>query len=254
VQLGREGQTIVLDEFYSWYNLEAVGTEREGESLSAAKYIEDVNEDAVVLIDGCTKNWRLPGWRVCWVIGPKRFISALSQSGSFLDGGATHPLQVAAIPLLDPIRVQQDKIALQRHFREKRDYVLGRLEKMGLKVKVPPKWTFYIWLDLEELPMPLNAGLVFMEECLKEKTIVVPGLFFDINPAHRRNLFQSPAHHFVRLSFGPPKETLTKGLDGIERVLKKARHRMDTMGHLSDMGQNLAGRIEKAATEGLSSA
>lgn len=70
------------------------------------------NQDSTVIIDGLTKvmisislfllltsilmlaimqNWRLPGWRVCWVIGPKNLISALSQSGSFLDGGANHP-------------------------------------------------------------------------------------------------------------------------------------------------------------------
>lgn len=37
------------------------------------------------------QNWRLPGFRVCWVLGPKNLITALSQSGSFLDGGANHP-------------------------------------------------------------------------------------------------------------------------------------------------------------------
>ena len=51
----------------------------------------------------------------------------------------------------------------------------------------------------------------FFEELLKEKTIVIPGIFFDINPSHRRNLFNSPCHHFVRLSFGPPLEDLDKG-------------------------------------------
>ena len=44
-------------------------------------------------------------------------VGALSQSGSFLDGGCCHPIQVAAIPLLEPSRVQQDKVALQRHLR-----------------------------------------------------------------------------------------------------------------------------------------
>lgn len=51
----------------------------------------------------------------------------------------------------------------------------------------------------------------FFEELLKEKTIVIPGIFFDINPAHRRNLFNSPCHHFVRLSFGPPLDDLVRG-------------------------------------------
>ena len=116
-----------------------------------------------------------------------------------------------------------EKMALQRHFKAKRDHVLKRLDEMKLHVAIPPQATFYIWLNLEQLPAPLNTGLTFFEELLKEKTIVIPGIFFDINPAHRRNLFHSPCHHFVRLSFGPPIEDLDKGLDAIGRVLKKAR-------------------------------
>ena len=56
---------------------------------------------------------------------------------------------------------------------------------------------------------------------LKEHTIVIPGIFFDINPNHRRNLFHSPCHHFVRLSFGPPLADLDKGLDAIGRMLRR---------------------------------
>ncbi|KIM60651.1 hypothetical protein SCLCIDRAFT_1183389 [Scleroderma citrinum Foug A] len=222
VCLSREGTTLILDEFYSWYIYH--DHEKDfGKSVSSAEYIEDVNNDSVIIIDGLTKNWRLPGWRVCWVIGPKNLITALSQSGSFLDGGANHPLQLAAIPLLDPARVAVEKLALQRHFKAKRDHVLKRLRELHLDVDIPPQATFYIWLNLEKLPPPLNNGLTFFEELLKEKTIVIPGIFFDINPAHRRNLFCSPCHHFVRLSFGPPLEELDRGLDAIEGVLKSAR-------------------------------
>ncbi|KAJ6502121.1 pyridoxal phosphate-dependent transferase [Mycena sanguinolenta] len=231
VALGREGTTVILDEFYSWY----IYPENEndyGNSISSAKYVEDVNQDSVVIIDGLTKNWRLPGWRVCWVIGPKNLITALSQSGSFLDGGANHPLQLAAVPLLDPAHVKIEKEALQRHFKAKRDHVLKRLHDMHLDVDIPPTSTFYIWLNLERLPAPLNNGLTFFEELLKEQTIVIPGIFFDINPAHRRNLFSSPCHHFVRISFGPPMEDLNKGMDAFERVLKKARKEgMRVFGH-----------------------
>ncbi|KAK7040913.1 hypothetical protein VNI00_009509 [Paramarasmius palmivorus] len=220
VGIGREGTTIILDEFYSWY-IYPENDKDYGKSISAAEYIEDVNE-----------NWRLPGWRVCWVVGPKNLVSALSQSGSFLDGGANHPLQLAAVPLLDPARALEEKIALQKHFKKKRDHVLKRLHDLGLDVDVPPTSTFYIWLNLERLPSPLNNGLTFFEELLKEQTIVIPGIFFDINPSHRRNLFNSPCHHFVRLSFGPPIEDLDKGLDAMGRVLKKAKKEgMKAFGH-----------------------
>ncbi|KAI5890727.1 PLP-dependent transferase [Schizophyllum commune H4-8] len=220
VEISRDGATLILDEFYSWYVYPKEGEEF-GQSVSSAEFIEDVDKDSVIIVDGLTKNWRLPGWRICWVVGPKNLITALSQSGSFLDGGANHPLQLAAIPMLEPTRVQQDKIALQNHFKAKRDHVLGRLNALGLTAHAAPSSTFYIWLDLSALPPPLNNGLTFFEELLKEKTIVVPGIFFDINPAHRRNLFHSPCHAFVRLSFGPPVEDLNRGLDAIKRVLKK---------------------------------
>jgi len=227
VELSRGKTTLILDEFYSWYLYPEPGKENDyefGECLSSAQYVEDVNEEHVVIIDGLTKNFRLPGWRVCWVVGPKALISALSQSGSFLDGGANHPLQVAAVPLLNPEHVKAEKIALQKHFLAKRNHVLARLEKMGLPVAVPPIATFYIWLDLSHLPPPLDNGLTFFEELLKEKTITVPGIFFDVNPSHRRDLFSSPCHHFLRLSFGPPLEQLDRGLDAMERVLAKETH------------------------------
>ncbi|QRV88004.1 aminotransferase class I and II protein [Ceratobasidium sp. AG-Ba] len=202
VDLSKHHCTVVLDEFYSWYIYNDEG-EQTGKSISGAAYVD--------------------GWRVCWVVGPKNLISALSQSGSFLDGGANHPLQLAAIPFLDPAHVEKEKLALQKHFRMKRDHVLKRLEEIGLPVAIPPQATFYIWLDLRALPAPLNDGLTFFEELLKEKTIVVPGIFFEINPAHRRDLFSSPCHHFVRISFGPPLEDLDKGLNAIDRVMRRAK-------------------------------
>ena len=79
----------------------------------------------------------------------------------------------------------------------------------------------YYGPPVSHLPKQIHHGLGFFEECLKEKVIVVPGIFFDINPSKRRDLFDSPCHHFVRISYGPRMDLLEKGLDGIERVLKK---------------------------------
>ena len=183
----------------------------------------------VLLIDGLTKRFRLPGRRIAWVVGPKEFIDALGSAGSYLDGGANAPFQEAAIPMLEPSLVHTEMKALQGHFREKRDFVLQRLHEIGFRVQDVPQATFYIWLDLTSLdpPLPKEAnisdGLNFFNALLTEKVIVVPGIFFDLNPAKRRDLFDSPCHHFVRLSYGPKMEVLKMGLDGIERVIRRAR-------------------------------
>ena len=123
--------------------------------------------------------------------------------------------------------------ALQRHFKMKRDYVLKRLREIGFNAgdQAVPDSTFYIWLDLTTLDPPLakgsvidlSNGLSFFEALLQEKVMCVPGIFFDLNPAKRRDLFDSPCHHFVRISYGPKMEALKMGLDGIERVVKRAR-------------------------------
>lgn len=182
----------------------------------------------VLLIDGLTKRFRLPGWRIAWVVGAKDFINALGSAGSYLDGGANVPFQEAAIPMLEPSLVRSEMMALQRHFRWKRDYVLKRLGEIGFRQDVPEA-TFYIWLDLTTLDPPLppeaniSDGLNFFNALLDEKVIVVPGIFFDLNPAKRRDLFDSPCHHFVRLSYGPKMDVLKRGLDGVERVIRRAR-------------------------------
>lgn len=130
--------------------------------------------------------------------------------------------------MLEPSLVRAEMKALQQHFQDKRDYVLKRLGAMGFRQEVPQA-TFYIWLDLMSLdpPLPKEAnisdGLNFFDALLNEKVIVVPGIFFDLNPAKRRDLFDSPCHHFVRLSYGPKMEVLKQGLDGIERVIRRAR-------------------------------
>ncbi|GAA5959290.1 hypothetical protein JCM3765_005134 [Sporobolomyces pararoseus] len=219
VDLSREkGTTLILDEFYDQYIYE------EGiEQVSAAEFIDDVNEDNVVLINGLTKGFRLPGWRVAWTVGPEEFVRAAQQSGGFTEGGASHILQRAALPLLESERVKSDRKALQAHFLQKRDHVLSRLHSMGFEIKNPPNATFYIWLDLRQLPQPMSSGMVFFEECLKEKVIVVPGQFFDVNPSNRRNLMDSPCDKFVRLSFGPPLAELDRGLDAIQRVVERVR-------------------------------
>lgn len=92
---------------------------------------------------------------------------------------------------------------------------------MGFKIKNIPDSTFYLWLDLEGLPAAISDGLSFFEACLEERVIVVPGIFFDLNPSKRRDLFDSPCHHFVRLSYGPKWDTLKMGIEGIRRVVNK---------------------------------
>ncbi|MEM9292874.1 MAG: pyridoxal phosphate-dependent aminotransferase [Acidobacteriota bacterium] len=214
--------SLLLDEFYSHFVWQR-DPEEPGPTVSAARWVEDVERDPVVLFDGLTKNWRYPGWRVCWTVGPKHVIRALSSAGSFLDGGGSRPLQRAAVPLLDPVTVEGEARALQQTFGAKRTVMLERLRGMGLRVDPAPQGTFYVWANVEDLPAPLSDGLSFFRAALERQVICVPGIFFDVNPGQRRARHRSRFHAYLRLSFGPPMERLVAGLDRLEGLIADAR-------------------------------
>jgi aspartate/methionine/tyrosine aminotransferase len=217
-RLARECRcSLILDEFYSHY----LYAGEPGRTVSAAAYVEDVDSDPVILVDGLTKNWRYPGARISWTLAPCAVIEAIASAGSFLDGGANHPFQTAALGLLRPEHALQETLAIQRHFRRKRDYTLERLRAMGVRVEAEPAGTFYVWANLEGLSVPLNDGMSFFRAGLREKVITIPGIFFDVNPDKRR--FHARYEHHTRISFGPEMEKLERGLDALERIIRGAK-------------------------------
>lgn len=208
---------LILDEFYSHYIW------RPGlNSVSAAAFVEDVDKDPTLIIDGLTKNWRYPGWRVAWTIGPKDLIDGLSSAGSFLDGGGSRPAQRSALPLVRREHIEAESEALKRVFGPKRALLLQRLGQMGIHVDRAPEGTFYVWGDLRHLPTSLNTGMKFFRAALQKQVICVPGEFFDINPGRRRADRPSRFRHHIRFSFGPQIESLRAGLDRLEEMVKAA--------------------------------
>jgi hypothetical protein len=166
--------TISLDaSLLGTISAQLAGDTRPFKTVSSAEFVHDVNTDPICIVNGLTKNWRLPGWRICWVVGPRHCIDVLGSVGSYMDGGANHPLQKAALPFLHPDFVIADALALQAHFRKKRDFLIEQLTALGISVR-KPEATFYIWADTSKLPAPINNGVIFFEYCIRFKVICVP--------------------------------------------------------------------------------
>lgn len=217
----RRSCTLLMDEFYSHYHYTPGGAPADG-PVSTAAYVEDVDADPIVIVDGLTKCFRYPGWRVGWVVAPQEIIRCLTAAGSFLDGGPGRPIQRAAIEVLKPERADQETGAVRRVFADKRRVTVDRLEEMGVRFPAPPRGTFYAWGDVSGLPGPLSDGVGFMREAFKHRVLTVPGEFFDVNP-HRRRTDPSPLSGFVRFSFGPPKQNLEDGLGRLGEMVRSSR-------------------------------
>lgn len=220
--IGRELEcALLIDEFYSHYVWD-LGEGEPGPTVSAARYVEDVDRDPVVIFDGLTKNWRYPGWRVTWTVGPKDVVRAVSSAGSFLDGGGSKPLQRAAVSLLDESHVEAEVEAIHRTFEPKRTLMLDRCRALGMHVDRVPEGTFYAFVSLRDLPITLSDGMAFFRAALERQVICVPGVFFDVNPGRRRSQRHSRFRQHVRLSFGPAMDEVVRGLDRLEAMIRDA--------------------------------
>ena len=208
----------IFDEFYSHYVWSG-----DGAPVSAAAFVEDVDKDPVILLDGLTKNWRYPGWRVSWIVGPKAVIDSVSSAGSFLDGGGSRPLQRSAAEMLTEKNAAAEAASLQTAFRAKRELMRSELTKMGVLLDGPGDGTFYCWGTVEKLPRPLNTGMGFFKKALESKVIVVPGEFFDVNPGKRRAGRASRFKSHVRFSFGPSEKTVREGLERLKALVASSK-------------------------------
>lgn len=210
------GCSMIFDEFYSHYLYRGKQT-----SVSAARFVENVDKDSVLIVDGLTKNWRYPGLRIAWTLGPKNIIESIASAGSFLDGGAAHAIQKAIMQLLAPKHAAFEAKSIQKVFIKKRDYMVNRLKQLGFLLPAgAPEGGFYCFPCLKNLPQPLQNGMAFFNTLLERKVICVPGIFFDVNPGNRRNKMHARLENYVRFSFGPPMGEIALGLERIESLIQ----------------------------------
>jgi len=218
VKMARENEcSLIFDEFYSHYLY--TGNRL---SNSAAEFIDDVDTDPIIILDGLTKNWRYPGFRISWTVAPKDVIEAIASAGSFLDGGPPQPMQRAALALVNREVADKEARAIQAQFLIKRDFLVRELTSLGIKISSVPNGAFYCWGDLSALPESINDGMKFFERALEHQVIIVPGEFFDINPGHRRPERRSRFSHFARFSFGPELSSLQGGIARLRTMIEKS--------------------------------
>jgi N-succinyldiaminopimelate aminotransferase len=222
VAVGRELDcALIFDEFYSHY-VWRPDLVAQGGIETAARYVEDVDRDPVVILDGLTKNWRYPGWRVTWTVAPKRVIEGVTSAGSFLDGGGSRPLQRKAIELLAPTAAMAETRAIQAEFGKKRKRLLEGLRDLGFTVDLPPEGTFYVWASAQHLPPSIADGMSFFRAALGRNVITVPGEFFDVDPGKRRGGRASRFRRHLRFSFGPAMSKIELALDRFRELIAAA--------------------------------
>lgn len=168
--------------------------------------------ERTITCSSLSKTYSMTGWRLGYLIGPERVIEAAKKVHDFLTVGAAAPLQEAAVTGLKfgPEYYEW----LKDLYTEKRDYLCGRLEQMGLP-HTTPQGSYFVLVDISGfLERPEFSGWTDLEFCewmiKKYGVAAVPGSSF----------FKEPVNNYIRLHFSRGKETLEAAADRLEKMAK----------------------------------
>ena len=161
-------------------------------------------DDDIIIINSFSKYFHMTGWRLGWLIAPSGLIPDMEKIASSLAICAPTLAQHAALTCFEP-DVMQIYERRRLSFKQRRDYLLPELDRLGLQVPVIPDGAFYIYADIRAHS---QNSIEFATALLEQAGVAtVPGL--DFGPAH--------ADHMLRLSYAT-------GLDRLEEAV----HRIET--------------------------
>ena len=189
--------TLILDEFYSHY----VWSDHPQANLSrsSASYVEDVDRDPVLIVDGLIR------------IGDTQAEDRMDartesrhrrgQFGGQLPGRWRQQTpQRAAIPLLKAGVPQEEMKAIRTCFRKKRDVMISGLRRLGVPltmIREAPS-TYGVTLryqnaERRHVLLPSSSGL---------PGITVPGIF-DVNPGEEERNARADSGNMLDSASGP---------------------------------------------------
>lgn len=163
--------------------------------------------DRTVAINSISKTFSVTGWRIGFVTASAEITQSVRKVHDFLTVGAAAPLQTAAAQAMRlPISYYDE---LSEFYRERRDYLLTELTKLGFKC-VSPAGAYYIMADFSAFGY--DDDVVFAK-FLAEKigVAVVPGSSF-----YRKEA--SDGKKFIRFCFCKEMVTLQAAVERLQKL------------------------------------
>ncbi|ECO7023684.1 TPA: LL-diaminopimelate aminotransferase [Campylobacter jejuni] len=132
-------------------------------------------KDVAVETYTLSKSYNMAGWRVGFVVGNKRLVSALKKIKSWFDYGMYTPIQVAATIALDGDQTCVDEI--RATYGKRMHILLEAFENAGWKLQ-KPRASMFVWAKLPESKRHLKS-LEFSKQLLQRASVAVsPGVGF----------------------------------------------------------------------------
>ena len=166
-------------------------------------------DDAVFAINSFSKPWAMTGWRIGWLVHPKRVEGAAAAMAQCNNTGSTHFVQYGALAALSP-KGDAFRGELLERCRKGRDVVQGWIGGQNRVRWFKPDGAFYGFLHVDGL----KDSLRFCQEMVKnDKVGVSPGWAFSQGDV--RDDF------YLRICFAQDSARLAEALERLDGAIRK---------------------------------
>ncbi|MCX6339469.1 MAG: pyridoxal phosphate-dependent aminotransferase [Candidatus Aureabacteria bacterium] len=173
--------------------------------VSIASLGEEIKK-RTVLINGVSKSHSMTGWRIGYLAAEPE----IARLGEKLQSHCTsNPDSIAQAAAVEALNGDQGFVGMMvEKFRERRDYLVSRLQAIPGITCYRPLGAFYAFPDVSAFGL---GSAEFAARLLEEALVaVVPG-----------SAFGSDSH--IRISYATSMENIKEGMDRIEKFLGKIR-------------------------------
>lgn len=162
--------------------------------------------DKAFVINGFSKRYAMTGWRLGYLIFPKKFSAVMQRIHQNFMISASGFTQWAGIAALQ--KAQEDVAKMVKVYDERRRYMLERLTDMGFTIHVEPTGAFYVFAD----------GRRFFSDSYQEAFRITEEAKVGVTPGVD---FGSGGEGFLRFSYATSLDNIREGLNRLEGYLKK---------------------------------
>ena len=154
--------------------------------------------DKTILCQSFSKPYAMTGWRLGYLVCPEYVMERLLLLSAGMIAAVPTFIQEAGITALG-----EDVSAMRETYRQRRDYITGRLRNMGLDFPAP-QGAFYVFVDIRKFRMTSEE---FCTRLIQEGHLAaVPGSCFGVEG-------------YIRLSYCYDEGELQRGMDRLERFI-----------------------------------
>ena len=184
---------LVVDEIYSGLTY--------GATFKTALALSD----EVIVVNGFSKTFAMTGWRLGWMVVPPSLVRPIQKVAQNIFISPPTVSQYAALAAFEAV---DDLKRMKETYRQRRDFLLPQLRRLGFTVPVDPEGAFYIYTDIGRWGID---SMTFVERALREARVALtPGYDFGSHLAGSH----------IRFSYANSMERLQEGCKRLEAWLK----------------------------------